>query len=121
MRIFLYLWGFSREKKTALDSRRVSDRVGSSISFCSNLSDPWCTYKNFLLRSAILEALPQLDLQLEPSNDARRNVVLSLPGQIETDSLHRDVADSIRGLWADPAIREAVRRSREFQLNDSAV
>ncbi|KLO11724.1 heterotrimeric G protein alpha subunit B [Schizopora paradoxa] len=70
---------------------------------------------------AILEALPQLELQLAPQNDARRNIILSLPVQIEADSLPRDVADAIRGLWRDPGVREAVRRSREFQLNDSAV
>jgi len=70
---------------------------------------------------AILEAMPQLDLQLTPQNDARRNIILSLPGQIETNSLPRDVADAIRGLWRDPGVKEAVRRSREFQLNDSAV
>lgn len=70
---------------------------------------------------AILEAMPQLDIQLAPQNDARRHIVLSLPGQIETNFLPRDVADAIRGLWRDPAVKEAVRRSREFQLNDSAV
>ncbi|KAH8107480.1 heterotrimeric G protein alpha subunit B [Phellopilus nigrolimitatus] len=70
---------------------------------------------------AILEALPQLDLQLAPQNDARRSIVLSLPGQIETSALPRDVADAIRGLWRDAGVKEAVRRSREFQLNDSAV
>lgn len=70
---------------------------------------------------AILEAMPQLDIQLAPQNDARRNIVLSLPGQIETNYLPRDVADAIRGLWRDPGVKEAVRRSREFQLNDSAV
>ncbi|KAL5507593.1 GPA1 [Sanghuangporus vaninii] len=70
---------------------------------------------------AILEAMPQLDLQLAPQNDARRNIILSLPGQIETNYMPRDVADAIRGLWRDPGVKEAVRRSREFQLNDSAV
>ena len=68
-----------------------------------------------------MEALPQLDLALAPQNDARRNIILSLPPQIEADVLPRDVADAIRSLWKDPAIKEAVRRSREFQLNDSAV
>ena len=68
-----------------------------------------------------MEALPQLDLALAPQNDARRNIILSLPPQIEADVLPRDVADAIRALWKDPAIKEAVRRSREFQLNDSAV
>lgn len=65
--------------------------------------------------------MPLLELQLAPQNDARRNIILSLPGQIETDSLPINVGDAIRGLWKDPSVREAVRRSREFQLNDSAV
>ncbi|KAK0194817.1 heterotrimeric G protein alpha subunit B [Armillaria mellea] len=70
---------------------------------------------------AILEAMPQLDLSLSPQNDARRAIVLALPGQLETDVLPRDVVDAIRSLWRDTGVREAVRRSREFQLNDSAV
>jgi len=70
---------------------------------------------------AILEAMPSLELGLNPHNDARRSVIMSLPGQIEGDSLPRDVADAVRGLWNDDGVREAVRRSREFQLNDSAT
>jgi len=48
-------------------------------------------------------------------------VIMALPGQIEAESLPRDVADAVRGLWNDDGVREAVRRSREFQLNDSAT
>ena len=70
---------------------------------------------------AILEAMPQLDISLSPQNDARRAVILSLPLQIESDILPGDVSDSVKGLWRDPGVREAVNRSREFQLNDSAV
>lgn len=70
---------------------------------------------------AILEAMPHLDLQLAPQNDARRATILSLPGQIEAEVLPRDVVDAVRNLWRDPGVKEAVRRSREFQLNDSAV
>jgi guanine nucleotide-binding protein subunit alpha len=70
---------------------------------------------------AILEAMPQLDIALSPQNDARRAVILSLPMQIEAEVLPRDVTDAVRGLWRDPNVKEAVRRSREFQLNDSAV
>ncbi|KAF9050580.1 G protein alpha-subunit [Panaeolus papilionaceus] len=70
---------------------------------------------------AILEAMPQLDLSLSPSNDARRATVLSLPPQIEGETLPRDVGDAIRNLWRDPAIQTAVSRAREFQLNDSAT
>lgn len=74
-----------------------------------------------LLSRAILEALPHLDLQLAPQNDARKTTVFALPGQIEGEVLPYDVVDAVRNLWRDPAVKEAVRRSREFQLNDSAV
>jgi guanine nucleotide-binding protein G(i) subunit alpha len=70
---------------------------------------------------AVLEAMPQLDISLSPQNDAHRAVILSPPPQIETDILPGDVSDAVRGLWRDPGVREAVSRSREFQLNDSAV
>jgi len=65
--------------------------------------------------------MPQLDLALVPQNDTRRSIVLSMPPQIEADVMPRDVAEAIRSLWRDPAVHEAVRRSREFQLNDSAI
>ena len=65
--------------------------------------------------------MPQLDIQLSPHNDARRSIILGLPGQIEGDVLPENVADAVRGLWSDPGVKEAVSRSREFQLNDSAV
>ncbi|KAJ7249659.1 heterotrimeric G protein alpha subunit B [Mycena rebaudengoi] len=67
---------------------------------------------------AVLEAMPQLELRLYPHNDARRATILSLPPQIEVDILPRDIADVIRGLWR--GVKEAVHRSHEFQLNDSA-
>ncbi|KAJ7926205.1 G-protein alpha subunit [Mycena leptocephala] len=70
---------------------------------------------------AVLEAMPQLDLALSPINDAHRAIVLSLPAQIEADTLPRDIADSVRGLWRDPGVKEAVRRSEQFHLNDSAL
>jgi guanine nucleotide-binding protein G(i) subunit alpha len=70
---------------------------------------------------AVLEAMPQLDISLSPQNDARRAIVLSLPPQIESDILPGDVSDAVKGLWRDPGVRETVNRSREFQLNDSAV
>lgn len=70
---------------------------------------------------AILEAMPQLDISLSPQNDARRAAIMAMPMQIEADVLPHDVEDAIRGLWKDPGVKEAVRRSREFQLNDSAV
>lgn len=70
---------------------------------------------------AILYALQSLDLALSPQNDARRTIILSAPDQLEADVLPREISDAIRGLWRDPGVREAVRRAREFQLNDSAT
>lgn len=70
---------------------------------------------------AILEAMPALEIELAPQNDSRRAIILGLPVQLETDTLPRDVADAIRGLWRDPGVQDAVRRAREFQLNDSAT
>ena len=65
--------------------------------------------------------MPQLNLALSPQNDARRATILALPPQIEAEVLPGDVADAIQFLWQDSSIQEAVRRSREFQLNDSAI
>ncbi|KAJ7238203.1 G protein alpha-subunit [Mycena rebaudengoi] len=71
---------------------------------------------------AVLEAMPQFELQLSPHNDARRATILSLPPHIEVDVLPRDIADVIRGLWGvHPSVKEAVHRSHEFQLNDNAA
>jgi guanine nucleotide-binding protein subunit alpha len=47
--------------------------------------------------------------------------ILFLPAQIEGDVLPHDVGDAIRSLWCDPTEKEAVRRSREFQLNYSSA
>jgi len=73
------------------------------------------------LSSAILNVMPDLDLALDPQNDTHRTTILALPDQIEADVLPRDVADALSSLWRDPAVQEAVQRSREFQLNDSTV
>jgi len=76
---------------------------------------------SLIASSAILEAMPQLDLALAPQNDARRATILSFPAQIEADVLPADVGDAVRSLWREPAVQEAVNRSCEFQLNDSAM
>lgn len=62
-----------------------------------------------------------MDIQIAPQNDARRSIILSLPPQLESDILPGDIADALKSLWKDPGVREAVTRSREFQLNDSAT
>lgn len=70
--------------------------------------------------SAVLEALPRLNLALQPENHRHRAVVLELPVKVEGNVLPRNVANAIRSLWGDPAVNEAVLRSCELQLNDSA-
>ncbi|KAH8147491.1 uncharacterized protein LAJ45_08318 [Morchella importuna] len=42
------------------------------------------------------------------------------PTQIEGESLPPEVGNAIKTLWADRGVQECFRRSREYQLNDSA-
>jgi guanine nucleotide-binding protein G(i) subunit alpha len=65
--------------------------------------------------------MPHLDIHLSPQNDSRRSTILALPGQLEGEILPRDIGEAIKNLWRDPGVKEAVSRSREFQLNDSAI
>lgn len=69
----------------------------------------------------ILEAMPSLGVALRSQNDAHKDVVMGLPDKIETEVLPWEVVDAMRELWRDPNVKDAVRRAREFQLNDSAV
>ncbi|KAJ7617866.1 heterotrimeric G-protein alpha subunit, GPA1-like protein [Roridomyces roridus] len=68
----------------------------------------------------ILEALSDLGITLAPEKDPHRAALLALPAQFEGNLLPWEISDALRELWNDPGIKEAVRRSREFQLIDSA-
>lgn len=69
----------------------------------------------------ILEAMENMGIPLaEPRNRQHAEVILSLPSQIEGDSLPYDVSVAIRVLWADENVQACFSRSREYQLNDSA-
>ncbi|KAG0271932.1 guanine nucleotide-binding protein subunit alpha [Linnemannia exigua] len=69
----------------------------------------------------ILEAMDNMELPLyHESNRSYAIVVMSLPAQIEGDSMAHDVAIAIQSLWLDPNVQKAFSRSREYQLNDSA-
>jgi hypothetical protein len=47
---------------------------------------------------------------------------LSCPFRVNwNEVMARDVADAIGGLWRDPDVKEAVIKSRKFQLNDSST
>lgn len=70
----------------------------------------------------ILDAMEMMGITLsDPAkNQERANIIISLPHQIESDSLPPNVTDALAGLWKDEGVLKAFERSREFQLNDSA-
>jgi guanine nucleotide-binding protein G(i) subunit alpha len=72
---------------------------------------------------AVIEALPELQLKLHPANDLHAVTVRGVNTQAHVDQeyLPKDISEAVRTLWQDPAVREAVDRRREFQLNDSAT
>ncbi|KAJ6486033.1 G protein alpha-subunit [Mycena vulgaris] len=88
------------------------ERVAYKEVIFSNITQYMC---------AVLEAMPALEISLSPMNDARTATILSHPELYEADVLPHDVADGIRGLWHDPRVKEAVRRSNELQLSEKAV
>lgn len=84
------------------------------------------TYKEIIFSNvvqsmrAVLEALPNLNLSLAPNNESNKDYILSLPFQVEAEILPPTIATSVQALLEDPSVREAVHRSSEYQLNDSA-
>ncbi|KAI9005632.1 guanine nucleotide binding protein, alpha subunit [Hyaloraphidium curvatum] len=69
----------------------------------------------------IMDAMETLQIELEkPENAKHRDVILSLPNQIEADTFPADAAAAVKALWADAGVKACVARSREYQLNDSA-
>lgn len=68
----------------------------------------------------IIEAMPRWGVQISPQNEVHRSVVLSLPERSEGELLHQDIQDAVLELSKDPGVKEAISRSREFQLHDSA-
>ncbi|KAG9286883.1 hypothetical protein G9A89_012433 [Geosiphon pyriformis] len=69
----------------------------------------------------ILDAMDNMSLSLRnESNQRYANIIMNLPNQIEGDNLPPDVSTAIKCLWADQAVQDCFRRSREYQLNDSA-
>ncbi|KAL1916938.1 uncharacterized protein VTP21DRAFT_5135 [Calcarisporiella thermophila] len=69
----------------------------------------------------IIEAMQTMGISLADENNKRyTNVILGMPTQIESDCLPAEVGVAIRELWHDNGIQECYKRSREYQLNDSA-
>ncbi|KAL9108245.1 MAG: hypothetical protein Q9227_006983 [Pyrenula ochraceoflavens] len=69
----------------------------------------------------ILEAMESLELPLENSSaEYHVHTIFMQPPQIEGDHLPTPVGNAIRELWRDAGVQECFKRSREYQLNDSA-
>lgn len=69
----------------------------------------------------ILEAMESLELPLDDQRtEYHVQTIFMQPAQIEGDSLQADVGSAIDALWKDAGVQECFKRSREYQLNDSA-
>ena len=69
----------------------------------------------------ILEAMDSLDLPLENGgNEYHVQTIFMQPAQVEGDSLLPEVGSAVNSLWRDAGVQECFKRSREYQLNDSA-
>lgn len=70
---------------------------------------------------AVVEAMPNLDLDFSnPENKEHAQTILDQPRQEEIHTLPAAVTTALISLWKDDGVREAVLRSNEFQLHDSA-
>jgi guanine nucleotide-binding protein G(i) subunit alpha len=69
----------------------------------------------------ILEAMESLELPLD-NQQAEYHVqtIFMQPQQIEGDNLPPEVGKAIEDLWKDAGVQDCFKRSREYQLNDSA-
>lgn len=69
----------------------------------------------------ILEAMESLELPLDDQRtEYHVQTIFMLPTQIEGESLPPEVGGAIEALWKDAGVQECFKRSREYQLNDSA-
>ena len=73
--------------------------------------------------SVVVQSLPQLDLALTPENEqhAAPIVLNADPAWMDQESLPHVLTTALVALWNDPGVQAAVKRSKEFQLNDSAT
>ena len=69
----------------------------------------------------ILEAMESLELPLDDQRtEYHVQTIFMQPAQIEGESLPPEVGSAIDALWKDAGVQECFKRSREYQLNDSA-
>jgi len=69
----------------------------------------------------IVEAMEGMEIPLHDArNEYHIQTVFMQPSQIETTSMPKELGAAIKSLWMDVGVQECFRRSREYQLNDSA-
>ena len=69
----------------------------------------------------ILEAMESLELPLDDQRaEYHVQTIFMQPPQIEGDNLPPEVGGAIAALWRDAGVQDCFKRSREYQLNDSA-
>ncbi|KAI9303506.1 G-alpha protein [Cunninghamella echinulata] len=68
---------------------------------------------------ATLEGMVTLGLTFKnPGNEIHQRLIMEAHPQV--DYMAHELVEAIAALWDDPAVKECVSRSNEFQLNDSA-
>jgi guanine nucleotide-binding protein G(i) subunit alpha len=85
------------------------------------------TYKEIIYSNTvqsmhvILDAMDLMGIALSTASlDPYHEIVMQQPHQIEADYLDPQVTQAIALLWEDSGVQECFRKSREYQLNDSA-
>jgi guanine nucleotide-binding protein G(i) subunit alpha len=69
----------------------------------------------------ILEAMESLELPLDDQRaEYHVQTIFMQPQQIEGENLPPEVGNAIGNLWKDAGVQDCFKRSREYQLNDSA-
>lgn len=79
---------------------------------------------NNMLQSlmTIVKAMHPLHIPFEdPSREQDANHFFAYQFNTDQDELSEDLSVIIRSLWADGGVQKCFRRSRDFQLNDSAA
>ncbi|KAF8882730.1 guanine nucleotide-binding protein subunit alpha [Infundibulicybe gibba] len=72
-----------------------------------------------LYMRAVLDEIPKLGISVTPQNNTCCATIMTLPMQIT--EIPQEAVRAIQSLRQDPAIIEAIRRSHELKLHDSAV
>jgi hypothetical protein len=72
------------------------------------------------LDSVLLEGVAQMEIPINPKNQARWDVIMNAPSQIEGERMPPKLVDAVDALWHDEGVQQAFARRNELQINDSA-